>query len=247
MANANFTRVFSNSVLHSAYMKSTILALLFLLAGCGGTVQTSAPVARSGIVFVGDSIFGRFTAEPQFIQAGYIDAGVFGERTDQMLARFPDILSGQNICHGFKPPDGVAPDPQFNYACSTLPVAPAKVVIMGGWNNFFQGNANNSSLADLQQMVNMAHQQHVEVVICTLYAFDPAHPASWMVPTGNAPVSYYDMWRTPLNDGIRHMQSVAVFDADAVFSGQSDYTADGIHPILGASDVQLLNAIQQKL
>lgn len=217
-----------------------VLFALLLISGCGGSVQHSS---RSGIVFVGDSIFGRFTAESQFAQSGYIDAGVFGERTDQMLARFPDILSGQNVCHGFNPANDVAPDPQFTYECSSLPSAPAVVVIMGGWNNFFQGNVSNSALADLQQMATMARDQHVKVVICTLYAFDPAHPAPWMVPAGNAPVTYYDMWRTPLNDGIRQMRGVGVFDADAVFSGQSDYTDDGIHPTLGASDLQLLKAI----
>jgi hypothetical protein len=241
--------LFSYSRLHFAGMKSTILALLFLLVGCGGMVQSanqSSTVPRSGTVFIGDSIFGRLVAEPSFTQSGYVDSGVFGQRTDEVLARFPDILSGANVCHGVITADG-SPNPDFPFECSPLPVPPKTVVIMAGWNNFFQGNVNNSALSDLQHMVSMAQAQHVEVIICTLYAYDPGHPASWMLPPSAATITFYDMWRIPLNEGIRNMKGVTVVDLSTVFAGQSDYTADGVHPTFGAGNLEMLTAIQAKL
>lgn len=250
-------------------MKLTFVAMVLLLAGCGGSqlhvpVVTARPTVPSGTqaepctqcagtVFVGDSIFGRLVADPTFTNAGYIDAGVFGERTDEMLARFPEIISGQNVCHGYNPPAGSPADPNFPYVCSSLPEQPKTVVIMGGWNNFFQNNPGNTALSDIQSMALMAEERGIKVIVCTLYAYDPGHPAPWMVPTGNAPITFYDVWRNPLNmglrlldntsfDKLRSMGNVSVVDLSSVFAGQSLYTIDGVHPT-DAGNTQMMNAI----
>lgn len=207
----------------------------------------------SGTVFVGDSIFGRLVADTTFTNAGYINAGVFGERTDEMLARFPEIISGQNVCHGDNPPAGSPADPNFPYVCSPLPEQPRTVVIMGGWNNFFQNNPGNTAFSDIQSMAFLAEERGIKVIVCTLYAYDPGHPAPWMVPTGNAPVTFYNVWRNPLNveirfldntsvDGLRTIGNVSVVDLSSVFAGQSFYTIDGVHPT-DAGNTQLMNAI----
>lgn len=262
MAKINFTRLFSYSELHSACMKGTLLftVLIFALIGCGGSAQVhmpqdnpavphSSPAATpcsncSGVVFVGDSIFGRLTVEDSFIRAGYIDAGMFGERTDEMRARFADVISGAHVCHGYQPPAGEPPDATFPFECTSLSVQPRTVVIMGGWNNFFQNNPGNTALDDITAMAKMAEAKGIKVIVCTLYPFDPAHPASWMVPTGNAPVTFFDVWRIPLNDGIKEIPGIAVADIDSVFKGQSNYTGDGVHPNFGPSgNGQMLNAI----
>jgi hypothetical protein len=117
---------------------------------------------------------------------------------------------------------------------------------MGGWNNFFQNNPGNTALSDIKQMVSMAQAKGIKVVVCTLYAYDTAHPASWMVPTGNAPVTFYDMWRIPLNQGIENIPSATVVDISNVFSGQSGYTIDGVHPT-DAGNNEMLTAIQNRL
>jgi hypothetical protein len=231
-------------VLATAFLAIFLLAL----AGCGGysAAMQGSQVPRSGVVFMGDSITGRFVVESQFNQPGYYNAGIFGQRTDEMLARFSATLDGKNVCHGYRPPDGSV-DPGFPYACQDLQTPPATIVIEGGWNNFFQGNVNNSALVDIQKMADMAKARGVRVLVCTLYAYDPGHPAPWMVPTGNAPVTFYDMWRDPLNTGIRALKGVTVVDLDAEFIGQIDYTADGIHPNIGASNIEVLNTIIGKL
>jgi lysophospholipase L1-like esterase len=100
---------------------------------------------------------------------------------------------------------------------------------MAAWNNFFQDNFGNPA-DDLQSMAAMASVKGIRVIICTIYAYDPAHPAPWMAPTGAAPVTFYDMWRTPLNNNIGQMQGVTFVDFSALFEKQSDYTVDGIHP-----------------
>ena len=173
-------------------MKITILALLLLLFGCGGShpIQPPAP----SVVFFGDSIFGAWNLETYFPGKEYVNGGMLGYRTDQLRTILPDVLSGNRVCHGL---DG---DSTFPLAC--VPVTPPKtIVIMAGWNNLIQDNSGNA-IDDLQSMAAMATAKGVKVIICTVYAYDPAHPAPWMAPVGNAPVTFYDMWRTPLNNGI---------------------------------------------
>lgn len=256
------SRLFSNSGLPFSGMKVTLFALILLFTvGCGAsikqpvdnpvpphTVPSSIPAPCthcSGTLFVGDSIFGRLATNNTFISQSYIDAGVFGQRSDEILARFADTISGTNVCHGYNPPAGMPDNPDFPYSCSSLPEQVKTVVIMAGWNNMFQG-ANlayvTEMATDIQSMATMAQAKGIKVVVCTVYAYDPGLPASWMVPTGNAPVTFYDMWRIPFNAQITTMQNVTVIDLSAVFAGQLNYTIDGIHPTDGGN-AQMLNAI----
>lgn len=197
-----------------------MLAILLLLVGCGGSIQQPQPPQQS-VIFFGDSIFGAWNLETYFPGKGYVNGGMFGYRTDQLKAALPDVLSG-NVCHGL---EGNA---TFPLTCDSV-TPPRTIIIMAGWNNFVQGDSSNPG-DDLQSMAAMATAKGVKVVICTVYAYDPAHPASWMAPTGAAPVTFYDMWRTPLNNNIGQMHGVTFVDFSALFDGQSDYTVDGIHP-----------------
>jgi len=224
MATSDSTSVSSYSRLHSAHMKSTILALLFVLAGCGGRTTTpqTQTLQQHSVIFFGDSIFGRWNLDADFPGKGYVNGGMFGYRTDQLKGILPDVLSGNKVCHGLEG------DSTFPLTCVSVP-PPNTIVILAAWNNFFQGNTVDP-LGDLQSMAAMANAQGVRVILCTVYAYDPAHPAPWMVPTGNAPVTFYDMWRIPLNDGIGKIEGVTVVDLSSVFSRQLDYTLDGVHP-----------------
>lgn len=195
-------------------------ALLFLLfTGCGG-----AP--RSGVLFYGDSIFGKWDLKTYFPRQEVINGGHFGKRTDELLAALPDALSGKNVCSGF---DG-APGIPATLKCRSI-TPPRTIVILAGWNNMLQGY-NVDARPDLVKMVELAHKAGVNVLICTVYLFDPTHPASWMVPTGNAPVTFYDQWRDSLNALIRSIKgpNITVVDFSRVFRNASGYTADGVHP-----------------
>lgn len=204
-----------------------LLAAAIALSGCGGRPNSSTFIAnRTGVLFYGDSIFGNWDLASYFPGNGYINGGHFGKRTDELLVALPDALSGKNVCSGF---DG-APGVPATLKCGPIP-PPATIVILAGWNNMFQGYKVDAR-RDSIQMVWLARKAGVKVVICTVYPFDPAHPAPWMVPTGSAPVTSYDLWRDPLNDLIRSMKgpSITVADLSKVFKSESGYTADGVHP-----------------
>ena len=190
------------------------------------------------MVFFGDSIFGAWNLETYFPGKPYVNGGMFGYRTDQLKALLPDVLSGNKVCHGL---DGNA---SFPLTCVQV-TPPKTIVIMAGWNNLFQGDVGNAA-NDLQAMVDMATAKGVNVIICTVYAYDPAHPAPWMMPAGNTPVTFYDMWRIPLNNSIDSMPRVIFADFSTLFDGQSDYTADGIHPN-DAGYAQMRDLINQTL
>lgn len=212
--------IFSKSDLTYATMKITTIALLLLLVGCGGTTRPQSP--QPSTIFFGDSIFGAWNLDGYFLGKQYVNGGMFGYRTDQLKALLPDVLSGNKVCHGL---DG---NSTFPLTCVSV-TPPKTIVIMAGWNNLFQDNFGNPA-DDLQSMAAMATAKGVKVIICTVYAYDPAHPAPWMLPTGDAPVTFYDMWRTPLNNNIGLIPGVTVVDFSGLFNGQSDYTVDGIHP-----------------
>lgn len=244
-----------------------VFLLCVAVASCGGQVvpsvtppfgvlnphPTPTPIPFtpctncSGVVFVGDSIFGRLTQEPLFQSAGYINSGVFGQRTDEILARLPQVISGQSVCTGYIPPAGLPPDPSFPYSCQTLAQQPKEIVILAGWNNMLQGVDLSGMYSDIVAMVSMARAKGIRVFLCTNYPWDTGRPASWMQPTGSAPVTFYDQWRVPLNASIAATSGVTVVDLNVVFAGQQFYTVDGIHPTFGLGNVQMLNAIESKL
>lgn len=201
-----------------------VISALLILCGCGGTTPPAAPALRSSgsTVFFGDSIFGRWNLDADFPGKGYINGGMFGYRTDQLLAILPAVLSGAQVCHG------LAGNAEFPLTCAEIP-PPSTIVILAGWNNFFQGNPGNTSLSDIQAMVKLAQASGVRVIVATVYAYDPAHPQPWMQPTGNAPITFYDMWRVPLNRGLES-SGVAILDLSSLFAQQTGYTLDGVHP-----------------
>jgi hypothetical protein len=235
-------------------MKSTVLALMICLAGCGGNITATPPqksiVQRSGIVFVGDSIFGGWDLDSYFPGKGYVNAGWFGKRTDEILAVFPSILDGSKVCHGF---DGTPSDPAFPFSCRSIP-APAEVVILLGWNDLFQGKDTTQAAANIHSMVNLAQTAGVKVVLVVPYRYDSAHPASWMQPWD--PCSDLFPYRADqepvLNAGIRAIPGNSVAqsrprfaDLEALFTCQSDYTTDGIHP--NASGFQQMHDVLEHL
>jgi hypothetical protein len=233
-------------------MKNTILALALLFVGCGGNVtappqaQKSAAVTRSGTVFVGDSIIGRWDLDSYFPGKGYVNAGWFGKRTDEMLAVFPSILDGSRVCRGF---DNVPGDPAFPFSCQSIK-PPAEVVILLGWNDMFQDFSTTQAAANIKSMAEMAKAAGVHVVLVVPYRFDSAHPASWMQPfdacatDGNYPFSLNQ--EPLLNSGIV-AEGLPTANLETVFLAgcQSDYTIDGVHP--NASGYQQMHDAIEKV
>lgn len=210
----------------------TILALALLLSGCGGgqTKSISQPVVHP-TVFVGDSIIGGWDLSAAFPGKGYINGGWFGKRTDQMLAAFPSILDGSQVCQGF---DGNPSDPRFPFSCQSI-VPPSQIVILLGWNDLFQGMDSAQAAANIKTMAQMAQAAHVNIVLVVPYRYDSAHPAPWMEPWDSCSdlFPYRENQEPLLNAGIRATAAklnIPIADLESLFTCQSDYTIDGIHP-----------------
>lgn len=118
-------------------MRSMSLLLALLLCACGGD-NTRVPVESTGtIVFIGDSITQLWPLS-EYV-TGAVNAGVSGNETPQMLARFDsDVLGNQ----------------------------PALVVIEGGINDI--RNHETTDCASLIAMVQKARAANIKVVVATL-------------------------------------------------------------------------------
>src|SRR5262249_34641773 len=173
-----------------ATMKAAVLVLgLTLLTSCGGggtvgTLQLSfqpqglqpPTVLRSGVVFLGDSIFGGWDLDAEFPGRGYVNGGMFGFRTDQLLALLPEVLSGKKVCHGLEG------NSDFPLSCAQLSQPPATIVLFAGWNDMIQSVPEDVIVFNLRTIVDRAHAQGVEVVLCVPYRWDSSHLAPWMQP-----------------------------------------------------------------
>jgi lysophospholipase L1-like esterase len=233
----------SSAARHRAKIPARMKAAFFvfclaLLTGCssGGTIDRlevsfqpqplqPSTVPRSGVVFLGDSIFGGWDLNAEFHGQGYINGGMFGYRTDQLLALLPDVLSGQKVCHGLQG------DPNFPLTCVQLSQPPAKIVLFAGWNDMIQSIREDMIVLNLRTIVDQAHAQGVEVVLCVPYRWDSAHLVSWMQPfTPTSAVFPYSATELPLDSDLRATQSTPLADFDSALFGQSAYTVDGLHP-----------------
>lgn len=183
-----------------------LLFTVVMISGC----QPYAGTVRTGIVFLGDSIFIRWNLTQYFPGKGYIDAGIAGQTTSEILNRLPDTLSGQNACSGDA---GVT-------TCQTID-PPQIVVIYAGWNNLFQGSDPQAAVADIESMVRQCLQAEATPVIATVYHFDPAFPGG----------SGFDAPADQINQGLRALgpkYNIQVVDLEQVFLNQSNYTLDGV-------------------
>jgi hypothetical protein len=230
-------------------MKATLVALLLVMVGCGGQFKPQALTVRPTTVFVGDSIIGRWDLNAYFPDSGYVNAGWFGKRTDEILAVFPSILDGSKVCHGYIPVAPDPPDPAFPFSCSSI-TPPSKVVIFLGWNDLFQAKSAAEAAANIATMVQMAQSANVDVVLVVPYRYDSAHPASWMQPWNSCDWGPYSADQEPVLDaGIRATATqlnVPVVDLDSLFTCQSDYTIDGAHPN-ASGYLQMHDAIEKAL
>lgn len=230
-------------------LASTLLFIsLTILLGCGGQAADSPAQAAkasptpcvncSGVVFFGDSIFGNWNLPSYFPNEQYVNGGYFGQRTDQQLERLPDVLSGKQVCSGF---DGVPSTLQ----CGPL-TPPKTVVIYLGWNDLFQAKDPQAAANNIEQMVVLCKSAGVRPVIATLYHFDPAHLPPW---NPNPIPEPFGIELATINSAIHAVatrQNVPLVDLEKVFSGQSDYTSDGVHP-LPSGYVQMHDAISRLL
>lgn len=130
------------------HLLCAVLALL--LVGCGGsqspvtTTQTPpTPVLKTldKVVFIGDSLTRLWEFPRYFPNTQYVNKGVSGERTDQMLLRFQtDVID----------------------------LHPDAVMIWAGANDLANHISVDTAESNFKQMADTARANNIVVIICTL-------------------------------------------------------------------------------
>jgi len=233
------------------FLSSAILSIsIFVIIGCGGgststNVANPAPKSAAStpaapvtpvinttpkVVFIGDSISYLFDApgfgQPEFSQhSTWIDAGVVGDNTNQILARFQSQV---------------------------IDAKPDVVVILGGTNDVYPGwqlcvdsevpkvflNKINSC-TNVEAMVSMAKAAHIAIVLGTVPPWSCSDAVKCaLANTADSSPSRYDR----INQWNQWLRQYA-FDNDIVIADywsalvspdeQTYVTAntwDGVHP-----------------
>lgn len=173
------------------------------------------------VVFMGNSITEGWLQENNsfFLQHGYINRGISGQTTSQMLVRF---------------------------RADVIELKPAAVVILAGTNDIAQNNGPISIeniFGNIVSMVELARANHIRVVICSVVpAIDypwkkGLNPAPKIVQLNELLRSYCGKNRIVYVDYHSAMKN----EQDGLKTGLGD---DGVHPNL--SGYQIMEPLVQE-
>lgn len=180
------------------------------------------PADPRRVVFMGDSITDGWPLAEAFPGRPYVNRGISGQTTAQMLVRmYPDVIALQ----------------------------PAAVVILAGTNDI-AGNAGPQSIEMIQHnlmaMVELAQAHRIKVILCAVLPTSdktaagkqsPNHPPSDILKLNAWLREYAAKIRAPFVD-----YYAAVADAQGEF--RTGLTGDGLHP--NAQGYQLMKAAVTK-
>lgn len=168
---------------------------------------TALPFEEKRIVFFGDSITAGWELHdpPFFANKNYINRGINGQTTSQMLLRFrPDVIE----------------------------LKPQKVIILAGTNDI-AGNTGPTTLeivlGNLISMCELARANNIEPILCSILpAFDypwrkGIRPAEKIETLNNMILQY------ATDNSIRYIDYYSAM-ADGQKGLQSNYSEDGVHP-----------------
>lgn len=165
------------------------------------------------VVFMGNSITqGWINQVPAFFGHNYVNRGIGGQTTPQMLIRFrPDVIR----------------------------LNPKVVVILGGTNDI-AGNTGPSTLEmiedNIYSMAELAKANNIEVVLCSVL---PVYDYPWQ--TGLEPAEkIIELNRRIQEYADTHGMVYADYFSEMVDEQnglKSDYTNDGVHPTVAGYEV----------
>jgi lysophospholipase L1-like esterase len=186
--------------------------------------NATLPVLTSGqkrIVFMGDSITEFWSViNPEFFAGkSYINRGISGQTTPQMLIRFrPDVIA----------------------------LKPSLVIIMAGINDI-AGNTGPSTLEmitnNLFSMAELAKANHIKVILCSVL---PAYDFPWR--TGSFPAEKIVKLNTMIkkyadDNEILYLDYYSAL-VDERKGLKTAYADDGVHP--NKAGYQVMNPVVEK-
>lgn len=183
-------------------------------------LEAAGPVPGR-VVFMGDSITDYWPLAQSFPGKPYVNRGISGQTTAQMLVRmFPDVID----------------------------LHPAAVIILGGTNDI-AGNTGPQTARMVEQnfqaMTELAERSHIHVILCAL---TPVSNYTGTVQTKNRPPRDILLLNRWLRGYASRAGAVycdyyhAVADAQGFF--RRGYSKDGLHP--NAQGYALLAAVAQR-
>lgn len=183
-------------------------------------LEAAGPVPGR-VVFMGDSITDFWPLAQSFPGKPYVNRGISGQTTAQMLARmFPDVID----------------------------LHPAAVIILGGTNDIAGNNGPQTARMveqNFQAMAELAQRHHIRVILCAL---TPVSNYTGTVQTQNRPPRDILLLNRWLRGYAQHAGAVycdyyhAVADPDGFF--RRGYSKDGLHP--NAKGYALLATVAQR-
>jgi len=186
--------------------------------------NAALPTLTSGqkrIVFMGDSITEFWSViNPEFFAGkSYINRGISGQTTPQMLIRFrPDVIA----------------------------LKPSLVIIMAGINDI-AGNTGPSTLEmitnNIFSMVELAKANHIKVILCSVL---PAYDFPWR--TGSFPAEKIVKLNTMIKkyadaNGILYLDYYSAL-VDERKGFKTAYADDGVHP--NKAGYEVMNPLVEK-
>ncbi|HWR13440.1 MAG TPA: exo-alpha-sialidase [Terriglobales bacterium] len=160
------------------------------------------------VVFIGDSITDYWSLDKFFPGRGYINRGISGQTTPQMMLRFfPDVIA----------------------------LKPDVVVILGGTNDVARDPGPHVPVQMMEDsvraMVELAHKHHIRVVLCTI---PPVSDYNGFSRTKDRPAAAIKLWNSWLRKYAAEVQA-GLADYFSVMADENqllraDYSIDGVHP-----------------
>lgn len=122
--------------------------LALLVSGCGGgSIQQASLPTRLNVVFIGDSLTARWDLETYFPGKAYVNKGVSGETSTQVLARFQaDVIA----------------------------LHPDEVLILIGINDIMRGTLLDTVESNISAMVSAAKSAGIKPIVCTVLPVGPS-------------------------------------------------------------------------
>ena len=167
----------------------------------------SRPDEASRIVFMGDSITDMWSLEKYFPGKPYVNRGIGGQTTPQMLVRmYPDVIN----------------------------LRPAVMVLLAGTNDIAR-NTGPATLAMIQDnfraMADLAQTHNIKVVICSLLPVSDYTNRKQTAQRPPSDILILNEWLKKFADQI-HAVYADYYSALADPSGflKDGYSGDGLHP-----------------